>query len=113
LNRKFARLAQREFQVDPETLDALPALEQGTEFTDWLNSPEALADALDQQLVAALKTLTETERAVLLLRGIGEFRYREIAESLGIPMGSVMGHLARARKKVQEALLRPQRRSVL
>ncbi|MBI2924362.1 MAG: sigma-70 family RNA polymerase sigma factor [Verrucomicrobia bacterium] len=113
LNKKFARLARSEFQVEPETLDALPALEQCAEFTDWLNSPEALADALDQQLLAALKTLTETERAVLLLRAVGEFRYREIAESLGIPMGSVMGHLARARKKMQDALLRSQRRSVL
>ncbi len=102
LNKKFARLAQSEFRVDAETLDALAALEQSAEFTD-----------LDQHVVSALKTLTETERAVLLLRGIGEFRYREIAESLEIPMGSVMGHLARARKKMQDALLRFQRRSVL
>ncbi len=113
LNKKFARLAQSEFRVDAETLDALAALEQSAEFTDWMNTPAALADALDQHVVSALKTLTETERAVLLLRGIGEFRYREIAESLEIPMGSVMGHLARARKKMQDALLRFQRRSVL
>ncbi|MCI0744205.1 MAG: sigma-70 family RNA polymerase sigma factor [Verrucomicrobia subdivision 3 bacterium] len=113
LNKKFARLAQSEFQVEPDALDALPALEQSAQLTDWLNSPAALADALDQQLLAALRTLTETERAVLLLRGIGEFRYREIAGSLEIPMGSVMGHLARARKKMQDALLSSQRRSVL
>src|SRR6266536_295057 len=40
LNRKFARLAQSEFQVEPEALDALPALEQCAAFTDWLNSPD-------------------------------------------------------------------------
>src|SRR6266851_2515329 len=82
LNRKFARLARSEFQVEPETLDAVPALEQSAAYVDWLNAPEALADALDEPLLAGLKTLTEIERAVLLLRGIGEFRYLEIAEAL-------------------------------
>jgi RNA polymerase sigma-70 factor (ECF subfamily) len=104
LNRKHARLAQAEFQVEPEELDTLAALEQAAAYTDWLLSPEALQDALDQDLVAALKTLTDNERAVLLLRAIGEFRYHEIAESLSMPMGSVMGHLARARAKMRQAI---------
>lgn len=113
LNRKHGRLAHFEYQVEPEELDALPALESSLEYRDWLNAPEALADALDQELVASLKTLTEPERAVLLLIAIGEFRYREVAEALGIPMGSVMGNYARARRKMQDAILRSQRRSVL
>ncbi|MDA1272692.1 MAG: sigma-70 family RNA polymerase sigma factor [Verrucomicrobia bacterium] len=113
LNGKHGRLAQFEYQVEPEELKALPALENSLEYRDWLNAPEALADALDQELIAALKTLTEAERAVLLMRAIGEFRYREIAEALEIPLGSVMGNLARARKKMQDAILRSQRRSVL
>ncbi len=113
LNQKYGRLAQFEFQLEPEELEALPALDQSTGYRDWLNAPEALADALDQTLLAALKTLTEAERAVLLMRAIGEFRYREIAEALDIPVGSVMGNLSRARKKMQEAILRSQRRSVL
>lgn len=113
LNRKHGQLEQFEYQVEPEELDALPTLESNAEYRDWLNAPDALADALDQQLLAALKTLTEAERAVLLMRAIGEFRYREIAEALDIPLGSVMGNLARARKKMQDAILRSQRRSVL
>jgi RNA polymerase sigma-70 factor (ECF subfamily) len=113
LNRKHGRLAQFEYQTEPEELEALPALESNLEYRDWLNAPDALADALDQELIAGLKTLTEAERAVLLMRAIGEFRYREIAEALEIPLGSVMGNLARARKKMQEAILRSQRRSVL
>jgi RNA polymerase sigma factor (sigma-70 family) len=113
LNRKHGRLGQFEYQVEPQELDVLPAPGSNVEYRDWLNAPDALADALDQHLLEALKTLTEAERAVLLMRAIGDFRYREIAEALDIPMGSVMGNLARARGKMQDAILRLQRRSVL
>jgi RNA polymerase sigma factor (sigma-70 family) len=108
INRKRARTGK--FEV-PAELDALEALEQAAEYTDWLLSPEALIETLDQDLVAALRTLNETERAVLLLRGIGEFRYREIAESLDIPLGSVMGNLSRARHKMRDALMRSRRKA--
>lgn len=113
LNRKYGRIAQFEFHLDAEELDLLPALEQAAAYTDWLLSPDALRDALDQDLIAALKTLTDTERAVLLLRAIGDFRYREISDALGIPLGSVMGHLARARKRMREAIRHANKRAAL
>ena len=50
LNRKHGRLAQFEYQIEPEELDALPGLEGNVAYRDWLNAPGALADALDQQL---------------------------------------------------------------
>src|SRR6266516_6492935 len=58
LNQKHGRQAQFEFQLEPEELEALPALEQSTGYRDWLNAPEALAEVLDQTLVAAWKTPT-------------------------------------------------------
>ena len=111
LNRKYARIAEHEFHLEPEEMDALPALPQADSGHDWLADPEALRQTLDEELVAALKTLNETERAVLLLRAIGEFRYVEIAESVGIPLGSVMGNLSRARKKMRCAIRRFQPRT--
>ena len=113
LNRKHGRLAQLEFQVEPDELEVLAAEGDNLEFRDWLKAPDALAEALDQEVVAALKTLTEPERTVLLMRAVGEFRYREIAQALDIPLGSVMGNLARARRKMRDAILRSQRRSLL
>ena len=111
LNRKYGRIAQFEFHLEPGEMDALPALDRADGGQDWLAAPDALRQTLDEELVAALKTLNETERAVLLLRAIGEFRYAEIAESLGIPLGSVMGNLARARNKMRIAIRRSHSRT--
>ncbi len=111
LNRKYARVAEHEFHLDTEEWEGLPVLQSASADTDWPAAPKALQEALDESLVAALKTLTETERATLLLRAIGEFRYVEIAESLAIPLGSVMGNLSRARLKMRSALRRSQPRT--
>jgi RNA polymerase sigma-70 factor (ECF subfamily) len=104
LNRRHARIARYEFQLEPEELEALDHTDQPEASPNGSVTPAALADVLDETLVAALKTLTDNERAVLLLRAIAGLRYREIAESLDIPLGSVMGHLARARQKMRAAL---------
>jgi RNA polymerase sigma factor (sigma-70 family) len=104
MNRKHAGIARHEFQLEPEELAALsPAAEPGPQ-PDWPALSQAWDDALEGRLAAGLKMLTEHERAVLLLRSIGELRYREIGESLGIPLGSVMGHLWRARQKMRAFL---------
>jgi RNA polymerase sigma-70 factor (ECF subfamily) len=66
---------------------------------------------LEPALAAGLKTLTDTERAVLLLRAIGDLRYREISQSLDIPLGSVMGNLSRARQKMRALIARAGRRT--
>jgi RNA polymerase sigma-70 factor (ECF subfamily) len=105
LNRKHARIARFEFQVEPQEMESLAGTEPAScwglplELSNW---QEGLEDHLD----LALKSLTDSERAVLLLRAIGSFKYREIADELELPIGSVMGYLARARKKMQAALRR-------
>jgi RNA polymerase sigma-70 factor (ECF subfamily) len=104
INRRYGRVSKFEVQVEDSELDTLSALEQASDYTDWLTSPEALAEALDENILNALGNLSEVERAVLLLRAIGGFRYQEIRDTLGIPMGSVMGHLYRARHKMRDVL---------
>jgi RNA polymerase sigma-70 factor (ECF subfamily) len=113
LNRKHARIARHEFQLEPEELAGLAFAGEREQGGIRPVSPGALDDALEPALAAGLKTLTETERAVLLLRAIGELRYREISESLGIPLGSVMGNLARARQKMRAVIARAARRTQL
>jgi RNA polymerase sigma factor (sigma-70 family) len=45
-------------------------------------------------------------REVLLLSDVEEMSYREIAETLSIPLGTVTSRLIRARRKVREAIQR-------
>jgi RNA polymerase sigma-70 factor (ECF subfamily) len=110
INRKRGRVAEFEIAVEPEQIEEFSGLEFGNEEpSSW----DALAEALDEELLAGLQSLNQSERAVLLMRAIGELRYREIAECLAIPLGSVMGNLWRARQKMRDAILRARKRSWL
>jgi len=91
LNRRHASRSRTEVAMECEVMDTLAAIENESAYVDWLASPDALREALDDDIALALELLTENERAVLLLRAIGGLRYHEIAETLSIPMGSVIG----------------------
>jgi RNA polymerase sigma-70 factor (ECF subfamily) len=52
----------------------------------------------------AIDGLAEEQRDVLLLVCVEEFSYREAAEILGIPIGTVMSRLARGRLRLAETL---------
>ena len=73
-------------------------------FTAMLKDPDVVLEHFDDAVVGALEELAPAERAVLLLRAIGEFSYKEIHELLAIPLGSVIGYLSRARKRLRIAL---------
>lgn len=104
-NRKYAKAARLEFQVAPQEMDAI-ADSLGTNEAEPEPHPslEAVKEALDDRLVHGLKMLTEKERALLLLRVIAGFSYDEMAKSLEVPKGTVMGNLARARQKMRKVI---------
>lgn len=70
-------------------------------------SPDGRVDAerLRSWLALALASLTLGERDVLLLFAWGDLSYQEIADSLGLPVGTVRSRLSRGRGKVRELLL--------
>jgi RNA polymerase sigma-70 factor (ECF subfamily) len=76
-------------------------------------SPEAqlLRDALDADLQAALDALPEAFREAVWARDVDEFSYAEIAEMLGIPLGTVMSRISRGRRMLYDRLheSRPQK----
>jgi RNA polymerase sigma-70 factor (ECF subfamily) len=64
----------------------------------------AIAPLLAQEIQAALKQLPEEHQTVVVLADVEELSYKEIAEVIGCPIGTVMSRLHRARKALQERL---------
>ena len=58
----------------------------------------------DDRVLRALRSLSDTARACLLLRVVLDMPYKEIALTLGIPEGTAMTHVARARRALFERL---------
>lgn len=56
------------------------------------------------QVRRAMEALPEEQRAVLMLVCVEGLRYREVAEALGIPEGTVMSRLSRGRLALAEVL---------
>ncbi len=69
--------------------------------TDWRR---VYSEHLDDELKRALDDLSEEFRAPLLLSSLGGLRYQEIAESLHLPIGTVMSRLFRARRALETEL---------
>jgi RNA polymerase sigma factor (sigma-70 family) len=63
-------------------------------------------DLIQKQAAATMNQLIEAlpvqYREVVILREIEELSYKEIAEVIGMPIGTVMSRLARARKAIQQ-----------
>jgi len=57
-----------------------------------------------QRIRAALEKLDTKYREVVELYHFDELKYEEIAQTLGLPLGTVMTRLFRARKKLSEML---------
>ena len=70
------------------------------------DTPESLLLArMDaEQIRLALGRLAVPQREIILLSDVEELSYREIAEMLGVPIGTVMSRLSRARRALRELL---------
>ncbi len=78
----YDRLASAESSAENEVLERIP----------------------DEDVRAALDALPEGFRMAVLLADVEGFSYREIAEILGIPIGTVMSRLHRGRRALEKAL---------
>jgi len=64
-----------------------------------------IEDRLELRAVArAMSALDQGQREVLMLVGVEGLRYREAAEALDLPIGTVMSRLARARRSLAAML---------
>ena len=65
---------------------------------------EVLDDFVDTDITEAIESLPESFRMPVLLADVEGFSYKEIAEILDVPIGTVMSRLHRGRKALQRKL---------
>lgn len=103
-NRNRATLRDREVShLNEESISPVVPIES-YRWEALLSAEDELFEHLDQAVSRAISSLPGKQRSILLLRAIGEFSYREIGDILQIPMGTVMGLLARARQSLRLSL---------
>jgi RNA polymerase sigma-70 factor (ECF subfamily) len=75
-------------------------IEEDSEVFADTRTPETVLinSTTQQQIQHALERLPAEYREVILLCDVEEMRYRDIAELLGIPLGTVMSRISRARR---------------
>lgn len=102
-NQRHERLEQ-EVALDAVSEDLVAALEREFDYDHFLEKLDTVYEHLETPLERALLGLPPRERSALLLRAVGGFSYKEIAQVLEIPVGSALGYLSRARAKLRREL---------
>ncbi len=87
-----------------EPLAAAEELALELDYDELLARPEIVRERLSDEVCRALDGLTDRERAIFLMKSIGELTCADVAHALSLPLGTVMGLLARARGKLRESL---------
>ncbi len=97
----YSHLRRVRRETQPEEFDE----QQHVPVDDSLETAARLRRELDrEQLDAALAALPEEMREVIVLHELEGLAYKEIAAVVGIPLGTVMSRLARARLRLQREL---------
>lgn len=88
------------FSGDGDEEEAAPQISDGEPEIDT----DLEKDETARNVQKALMTLNEESRAVLVLREIEDQSYKEIAEALDLPIGTVKSRISRARETLKEQL---------
>lgn len=108
---EYRRRGRRPAEVELKAVEHLPA---EMPVTDLGFVPQDFPDThplecLSDATRAAMDELSEAHRGILVMADMKDMSYREIAEVLDCPMGTVMSRLHRGRRLVRQALVEQQR----
>jgi RNA polymerase sigma-70 factor (ECF subfamily) len=106
MNVALDRKRQRATRAKSLGADDVPPEEWERTATSTDPDPEDVATGAErrERIRKGLDSLSEHHRAIIILSDIEGLQYREIAEVLGIPMGTVMSRLHHARKRLRDVL---------
>ncbi len=101
----------RKKQREPQTVDGPDDLDEwylfdrlGAQSVEGSAEDEVLDRIPDEDVKRALESLPENFRLPVLLADVEGFSYKEIAEIMDSPIGTVMSRLHRGRKALERAL---------
>lgn len=120
----WSKSSRRAAGVTTDVVSSEPASEgqnMGESFSDslgrWIPNPDELGDCTQDgpetavlrqseidEVRAMIRRLPEPFRETLVLRELEELSYKQIAEVTGVPVGTVMSRLARARQMLTEEM---------
>jgi RNA polymerase sigma-70 factor (ECF subfamily) len=106
MNVALDRRRQRATRVKSLGAEDVPPEEWERTAVSTDPDPENVAAGVErrERIRKGLDSLSEHHRTIIILSDIEGLQYREIAEVLGIPMGTVMSRLHHARKRLREVL---------
>lgn len=107
-NHCINRFRRSERQPDAVAFDDVEREAElaGSELLSAVTLPDAalMESMLDEEVQLALAKLPDEFRKVVVLSDIQDYTYREIAQILGVPIGTVRSRLFRGRRLLRESL---------
>jgi RNA polymerase sigma-70 factor (ECF subfamily) len=101
----------RKRQREPQTVDGPDDIDEwylfdrlGAQSVQGSAESEVLDRMPDEDVKRALESIPENFRMAVLLADVEGFSYKEIAEIMDVPIGTVMSRLHRGRKALEKAL---------
>ena len=103
--RKKQRSFDEQEVEDIEAINTLSSADYSSNTHLGISAEDALFERLtDDEIQTAIDSLPGTYKDVVLLADVQGFSYKEIAEILDVPDGTVMSRLHRARAKLKDLL---------
>ena len=103
--RKKQRSFDEQEVEDIEAINTLSSADYSSNTHLGISAEDALFERLtDDEIQTAIDSLPSTYKDVVLLADVQGFSYKEIAEILDVPDGTVMSRLHRARAKLKDLL---------
>ena len=103
LYREFLRVGRREGRVT--SIEDLPPSEQDVAAEEIYRARSLDADTV----MLALQSVDEVFRAPLTLFYLDDLTYQEIADTLDVPIGTVMSRLSRGKAQLRDSLKKPEK----
>ncbi len=100
-NRSFHRQRREALANEPTAKEVWDHAIEEPLIERLLSDPEQILSHCDEALSNAIGELSPLEQSTFLLRVIGQFKHREIADILEVPIGTIMSALSRARARLR------------